>query len=191
MNGLIEEEMKQMSVELELKSRHEREKESSNKELQIQSIEYQKKLQEELEQAQTENDALLRKSENLAKELIENQEALKEANKLRSQLDDANAKLADSSEHQETARDLLDAAQEAKKASEEELNQLNDKMVLTNQMLYDAQNLASAKDAEIEDLKTKLTSLTDEMEGLKRDIKQSQTDKTMQTVLLHQVEGDA
>ena len=45
MNGLTEEEMKQMSVELELKSRHEREKESSNKELQIQSIEYQKKLQ--------------------------------------------------------------------------------------------------------------------------------------------------
>jgi len=112
---------------------------------------------------------------------IENQEALKEANKLRFQLDEANAKLAESSDHQETARDLLDAAQEAKNASEEELNQLNDKMALTNQMLYDAQNLASAKDAEIEDLKTKLTSLTDEMEGLKRDLKQSQTDKTMQT----------
>ena len=62
---------------------------------------------------------------------------------------------------------------------------------MTNQMLHDAQNLASAKDAEIEDLKTKLTSLTDEMEGLKRELKQCQTDKTMQTVLLHQVEGDA
>ena len=73
------------------------------------------------------------------------------------------------------------AAQEAKKVSEEELVELNEKMALTNQMLYNAQNQASAKDFEIEDFKAKLVSLTEETEGLKRDLQQSQTDKTRQT----------
>jgi hypothetical protein len=75
----------------------------------------------------------------------------------------------------------LIAAQEAKKVSEEELAELNEKMALTNQMLYNAQNQASAKDFEIEDFKAKLVSLTEETEGLKRDLQQSQTDKTRQT----------
>ena len=65
--------------------------------------------------------------------------------------------------------------------SEEELVELNEKMALTNQMLYNAQNQASAKDFEIEDFKAKLISLTEETEGLKRDLQQSQTDKTRQT----------
>ena len=73
------------------------------------------------------------------------------------------------------------AAQEAKKVSEEQLVELNEKMALTNQMLYNAQNQASAKDLEIEDFKVKLISLTEETEGLKRDLQQSQTDKTRQT----------
>ena len=82
-----EEEMKQLAIDLELKSRYEQEKEVSNKELQMQSIEYQKKLQDQLEQAKTENDTLLRESDSLAKQLNDKvQEALKETETLRSQL---------------------------------------------------------------------------------------------------------
>jgi hypothetical protein len=53
----------------------------------MQSIEYQKKLQDQLEQAKTENDTLLRESDSLAKQLNDKvQEALKETETLRSQL---------------------------------------------------------------------------------------------------------
>ena len=82
-----EDEIKQLAIDLELKSRYEQEKEVSNKELQMQSIEYQKKLQDQLEQAKTENDTLLRESDSLAKQLNDKvQEALKETETLRSQL---------------------------------------------------------------------------------------------------------
>ena len=82
-----EDEIKQLAIDLELKSRYEQEKEVSNKELQMQSIEYQKKLQDQLEQAKTENDSLLRESDSLAKQLNDKvQEALKETETLRSQL---------------------------------------------------------------------------------------------------------
>ena len=82
-----EDEIKQLATDLELKSRYEQEKEVSNKELQMQSIEYQKKLQDQLEQAKTENDSLLRESDSLAKQLNDKvQEALKETETLRSQL---------------------------------------------------------------------------------------------------------
>jgi DNA repair exonuclease SbcCD ATPase subunit len=89
-----EDEIKQLAIDIELKSRYEQEKEISNKELQMQSIEYQKKLQDQLEQAKTENDTLLRETDSLAKQLNDKvQEALKETETLRSQLNETKVRI--------------------------------------------------------------------------------------------------
>ena len=61
-----------------------------------------------------------------------------------------------------------------KKKSEKELDELNEKIALTNQQLYDIQKLASDKDAEIQTLKVKIASVLSKNEGLKRELKQEQ-----------------
>ena len=69
---------------------------------------------------------------------------------------------------------VIKKCQIRKKKSEKELDELNEKIALTNQQLYDIQKLASDKDAEIQTLKVKVASVLLKNEGLKRGLKQEQ-----------------
>jgi chromosome segregation ATPase len=279
-------EILQLKADFELKIRHKKEKETSFKELQMQSIDYQKKLQEQLtvmehdlEEAKvkaightTEVNKLSSRIQNLNQDLalsydekvkmadnisslqseiqtlnndlqdtkVELSNATKSANEKTNailveneQLLDKIASLEvsqDSSEQQlvkkileeksdelanqktnhdnelktlasnleETAHKMvnemtnlwlekekkwklqLDSSEDHTSKTVAELEDLKDKLELTNQMMYNAQNMASAKDAEIEELRSSLRINNDDMEGLKKDLKNSQSDKAAQ-----------
>ena len=68
--------------------------------------------------------------------------------------------------------------------SEHETSQkeLLTKLELAQQMMYDAQNAASSKDSEIEDLRSNIHVSSEELEGMKKELKSCQTDKAAQLV---------
>jgi hypothetical protein len=61
-----------------------------------------------------------------------------------------------------------------------ELKEFKEKLEINNQMLYDAQNSSSAKESELEEVKTLLTTANEDIEALKKDLKSSQDDKATQ-----------
>ena len=91
-----------------------------------------------------------------------------EISRMKAQLD------AKQTEIEEKAEDI--------KEFEEDHKELEAKVDLAQQMMYDAQNAASSKDGEIEDLKSNLTARSEELEGAKKELKSCQTDKAAQMI---------
>ena len=219
------EEVEVLKTDMEFKIRHMQDKEKTYKELQVQSIDYQKKLQEQL--TEMEQEVLIAKSDvkshssetlklsarideltqdlnnahdnlhskdNQIKDILLKIEVSKdEINELRNQnelLNERNDNLATTANQLE--QELIKNKNEALTSKDDfsclnnemetELEELKKKLELTNQMLYNAQNVQSAKENELEELKSTVTLVNEENEGLKKDLKSSEDNKTAQMV---------
>ena len=205
-------EIEALKVDLQLKIRHERDKENSYKELQVQSIEYQKKLQDQItamEEEITSSKAnhsnqvlqLSARVEELTAHLANSRKNLENKdNELKSITDSSNQEIQDLKHQNEELRERHDNLATTADQLEKELIKRNDnsqndddaksailelkefkeKLEINNQMLYDAQNSSSAKESELEEVKTLLTATNEDIEALKKDLKSSQDDKATQ-----------
>ena len=203
-------EIENLRADLQLKIRHERDKENSYKELQVQSIEYQKKLQDQITAMEVEitnsNDQVHQLStrvDELTTHLANSRKNLEnkdnEIQVLKSNIDNTNQEIYDLKHQNEELRERHDnlattadqLEQELIKQNESnhnnddksailEFNELKEKLEMHNQMLYDAQNSSSSKESEIDELKTLLTTTNEDIEALKKDLKSSQDDKATQ-----------
>ena len=116
-----------------------------------------------------------------------------EASKLLQSMQDQQEKLKEFEDEISQMKAQLDAKQTEIEEKAEHIKQYEDdhatnhkelesKLDLAQQMMYDAQNAASSKDGEIEDLKSNLIAQSEELEGAKKELKSCQTDKAAQMV---------